>query len=37
VAIRRFPSNLIAKAFDFEKASFFEAPEAATESPKVTF
>ncbi len=37
VAIRRFPSNLIAKTFKFEKASFFEAPEAATEAPKVKF
>ena len=37
VAIRKFPSNLIAKTFTFEKASFFEAPEAATEVPKAKF
>ena len=37
VAIRSFPSNLIAKAFNFEKASFFEAPEATAEPPKVKF
>jgi hypothetical protein len=37
VAIRKFPSNLIAKTFTFKKASFFEAPEAATEAPKVKF
>ncbi len=37
VATRKFPSNLIAKAFDFEKAEFFEAPEAAKEPPKVKF
>ncbi len=37
VATRKFPSNLIAKAFDFEKAEFYEAPEAAAEVPKVKF
>ena len=37
VAIRRFPSNMIAKSFDFEKATFFEAPEAAAAPPKVQF
>jgi len=37
VAIRKFPSNLIAKAFNFEKASFFEAPKEAAEPPKVKF
>ena len=37
VATRQFPSNLIAKAFDFEKADFYEAPEAAAEVPKVQF
>lgn len=37
VAIRRFPSNMIAGFFDFEKAAFFEAPKEAAEPPKVSF
>jgi LemA protein len=37
VGIRKFPQNLMAKYFDFEKASFYEAPEAAAEVPKVKF
>jgi LemA protein len=37
VAVRSFPQNLMAKFFNFEKATFFEAPEAAKEVPKVKF
>jgi LemA protein len=37
VAVRSFPQNLVAKMFSFEKATFFEAPEAATAPPKVEF
>jgi len=37
VSIRKFPSNMMAKAFDFEKASFFEAPKEAAAPPKVQF
>jgi hypothetical protein len=35
--VRSFPSNLIAKAFDFEKAEFYEAPAEAAAPPKVEF
>ena len=37
VAIRKFPSNLIANAFDFEKATFYDAPAEATAAPRVQF
>ncbi len=37
VSVRSFPQNLVAKMFAFEKATFFEAPEAAKEAPKVKF
>ena len=37
VAVRSFPQNLVAKMFSFEKATFFEAPEAAKAPPKVEF
>jgi LemA protein len=37
VATRRFPSNLIARFFDFEAAAFYEAPAAAAEPPPVKF
>ena len=37
VSVRSFPQNLVAKFFTFEKATFFEAPEAAKEAPKVKF
>jgi LemA protein len=37
VRIRRFPTNLIAAMFNFEKASFFEVPEEKQEAPKVDF
>jgi len=37
VATRRFPSNLIANAFGFEKAAFYEAQDTAEQAPKVEF
>jgi LemA protein len=35
--VKRFPSNLIAGMFGFETRAYFEAPEAAEETPKVEF
>lgn len=35
--IRKFPNNLIAGMFDFEKSDYFEADEGAAEAPKVEF
>lgn len=37
VAIRSFPSNIVAGMFGFEKAAFFEAPTAAQAVPQVKF
>ena len=37
ILTRQFPGNVIANMFGFEKAEFFEAPEAAKEAPKVDF
>ena len=37
VAIRSFPSNMVAGVFGFEKAAFFEAPAAAKAAPQVKF
>jgi LemA protein len=37
VAIRSFPSNLLAGMFGFNKAAFFEAPAAAKAAPQVKF
>ncbi len=37
VAIRSFPGNLVAAAFGFGKAAFFEAPAAAKTAPQVKF
>lgn len=37
VSTRKFPSNLLANAFGFEKADFFEAPAEAAAAPKVKF
>jgi len=37
VKIRRFPTNLIAGMFGFEKASFFEVPQERQEAPQVKF
>ena len=35
--IRQFPNNLLAATFRFEKAPFYEIPEAAKERPDVKF
>ncbi|OGC85793.1 MAG: LemA family protein [candidate division Zixibacteria bacterium RBG_19FT_COMBO_42_43] len=35
--LRRFPVNLIAQSFDFQKGVYFEAPESKQEVPKVEF
>lgn len=35
--IRKFPNNLIAGMFDFEKSAYFESDEGAAEAPKVEF
>jgi len=35
--IRRFPTNIIASIFGFERVDYFEAQEEATEVPKVDF
>ncbi|MEA3471691.1 MAG: LemA family protein [Thermodesulfobacteriota bacterium] len=37
ITIRTFPSNMLAGAFGFKKAAFFEVPEAAKATPKVKF
>ena len=37
IKVRTFPTNILAGMFGFEKASFFEVPEAAQEVPKVEF
>ena len=37
IKVRTFPANILAGLFGFEKASFFEVPEAAQEVPKVEF
>ncbi len=34
---RRFPTNMIAAMFNFEEATYFQAPEAAKAVPKVDF
>ena len=36
-AVRRFPSNLIAGLFGFEKKPYFEASEGADKAPEVQF
>lgn len=35
--IRKFPNNMIAGMFDFEKTEYFEADEGADTAPKVEF
>jgi LemA protein len=35
--VRSFPTNILAGMFGFEKAAFFEVPEAAQVVPKVKF
>ena len=37
IKIRRFPTNLIAGMFGFERAAFFEVPKERQEAPKVKF
>jgi LemA protein len=37
IRIRRFPTNLFAGMFGFEKAAFFEVPKERQEAPKVKF
>jgi len=37
IKVRSFPTNIIAGMFGFEKAAFFEVPEAAKAVPKVKF
>jgi len=37
VKIRRFPSNIVAGMFGFEKKEAFEAEPGAEEAPKVSF
>jgi LemA protein len=37
IRIRTFPSNMLAGAFGFEKAAFFEVPEASQATPQVKF
>ncbi len=37
VAIRRFPTNLLAGPIGFGRATFFEAPQAADQAPVVVF
>jgi LemA protein len=37
VRVRTFPDNIFAGMFGFDKATFFEVPEAAKTAPKVTF
>ena len=37
IKIRRFPTNMIAGMFGFEKATFFEVPKERQEVPKVKF
>ena len=37
IKVRRFPTNVMAGMFGFEKATFFQTPEAEKEGPKVKF
>ncbi len=37
VAVRRFPANLVASIFGFDKKAYFEADEAAATAPVVAF
>jgi LemA protein len=37
IKVRSFPTNIMAGMFGFEKATFFEVPEAAKAVPKVEF
>ena len=35
--VKKFPTNLMAKLFGFTARAYFEAPDSATEAPKVEF
>ena len=35
--IQKFPTNIIAKIFNFEKETYFEVEESKTENPTVDF
>lgn len=37
VLVKRFPTNLFARAFNFEESPYYEIPEAAREAPQVDF
>ncbi len=37
VAVRRFPGNIVAGVFGFNKTGYFEIPEVAKQAPKVEF
>lgn len=37
IQVRRFPQNLVANMFGFEKREFFDAPKSAEEVPEVQF
>lgn len=37
IAVRRFPANLVAKAFGFDQKPYFEAAEGAETAPQVQF
>jgi len=37
IKIRKFPTNLVAAMFNFEKAAFFDVPEEKQEAPKIDF
>ena len=37
IAIRRFPTNLVASSLGFQRAPFFEAPRGAEQAPVVSF
>jgi LemA protein len=37
IKIRRFPTNMLAGMFGFDKATFFEVPKERQEAPKVKF
>ncbi len=36
-SVRRFPGNIAATIFGFEKAEYFEAPDSANDAPQVDF
>jgi LemA protein len=37
VMVKRFPTSLYARAFNFEEAPYYQIPEAARQVPKVDF